>query len=173
MSAPAEPARRRAAVLAAPFLILVGIVQMTGDILGLTALKGIGAAWGASPAPKVFSSVRGLETYSTRFFVEWTDPVGETHSVLLTPEIYGRLRGPYNRRNIYGAALAYGPVLMDNPATRRLLRTVTGHALCGDAPLLQELGLDVAGATNVRVRYEPVAGTDMGDLARLVEAPCR
>lgn len=40
------------------------------------------------------------------------------------------------RRNVYGAALAYAPVLP--PALRD---PVMRHALCGDAPLLRELGL--------------------------------
>jgi hypothetical protein len=160
---------------AAIFLVVLGLLQMTGDLLERyvhapagRALKGLGAATTASPAPKVFSSVRGLETYSTRFFLEWTDHAGIAHSVQVTPELYGRLRGPYNRRNVYGAALAYGPVL---PETLR--DPVMRYALCGDAPLLRELGIDplqVAG--RVRVRYEPRHGTDLGDLPRVLEAPC-
>ncbi len=110
----------------------------------------------------MFSSVRGLETYSTRFFVEWTDRAGAAHALLVTPEIYARLRGPYNRRNVYGAALAYGPVL---PVELR--DPVMRYALCGDAPLLRELGIDpeqIAG--RVRIRYEPLPGTDLGDMPR-------
>ena len=157
------------------FLVVLGLMQMTGDLMehyvyapvGL-AFKGLGAATAASPAPKVFSSVRGLETYSTRFFVEWTDLDGVAHSVRITPEIYARLRGPYNRRNVYGAALAYGPVLPES-----LRDPVMRYALCGDAPLLCELGIEthrIAG--RLRIRYEPLPGTDLGDLPHLLEAPC-
>jgi hypothetical protein len=160
---------------AASFLLVLGLLQMTGDLLEQYVskpvgrlLKGVAAATTASPAPKVFSSVRGLETYSTRFFVEWTDQHGARRSLLVTPEVYARLQGPYNRRNVYGAALAYGPVL---PAELR--DPVMCYALCGDAPLLRELGVnpdDVRGP--VRIRYEPRPGTDMGDLPRVLEAPC-
>jgi hypothetical protein len=160
---------------AAIFLVVLGLLQMTGDLmeryvyapLGM-AIKALGAVTAASPAPKVFSSVRGLETYSTRFFVEWTDLDGVAHSVQITSEIYARLRGPYNRRNVYGAALAYGPVLPEN-----LRDPVMRYALCGDAPLLRELGINtdrIAG--RVRIRYEPLLGTDMGGLPHLLEAPC-
>jgi hypothetical protein len=160
---------------AAIFLVALGLLQMTGDLLEQyvsaplgRALKGMGAATTASPAPKVFSSVRGFETYSTRFFIEWTDRSGNEHSLRITPEIYARLRGPYNRRNVYGAALAYGPVL---PA--KLREPVMRYALCGDAPLLRELGIDPSTiAGRVRIRYEALAGTDLGDLPRLLEAPC-
>src|SRR5438552_11459313 len=92
-------------------LLIVGLLQMTGDLLHVGALKGIGAATGASPAPKVFCSVKGLETFSSDFVVEWTDRDGAAHALKLTPEINARLNGPYNRRNVFGAALAFAPVL--------------------------------------------------------------
>ncbi len=167
-NAPEHPLRKAAPVL----LLLVGLLQMAGDTLGVPVLRGLGAAWGASPAPKVFSEVRGLETYSTRFRLEWTDTSGASRELELTPEVYGRLLGPYNRRNVYGAALAYGPLLVSDERTRRLYRAVVGYALCGEAPVLRELGIDPANASGVRLRYEPVLGSDMGTLPRVLEAPC-
>lgn len=144
---------------------MLGLLQMGGDVLRIPALKGVGAALGASPAPKVFSAVGGLETYSTRFYLEWEDRDGRHRSVLLTPELNSRLRGPYNRRNVYGAALAYGPVLASNPRTEPLLRAVLSHALAGEAPVLVELGVDPGSiAGPVRIRYEARPGTDLGDL---------
>src|SRR5262249_23441171 len=102
---------------AAIFLLVIGLVQMTGDLVQTyvnqpvgKAIRGIGAATLASPAPKVFSKAsneRGsIETYSTRFFLFWNDSTGQRHELELTPELYGRLQGPYNRRNVYGAALS-------------------------------------------------------------------
>ena len=103
---------------AALFLLIVGLLQMTGDLLRLPALKAVAAATGASPAPKVFSSVQGLETFSSTFYLEWRDRDGVAHTVELTPELYSRVRGPYNRRNVFGAALAYAPILSADPRTR-------------------------------------------------------
>lgn len=165
--------------LAPLVLLALGLLQMTGDALehlGATrlgpAVKGLAAATAASPAPKVFSAVRGLETYSTRFVIEWDEP-GGTRADALTPERYARLRGPYNRRNAYGAALAYGPVLATNPVTRPMLESVLAFALTGEVPLLGELGLDAAARTGpVRVRYEPLASAT-GDWPRVIEAPRR
>ena len=157
---------------AAAFLLVLGLLQMAGDLLRLPALKGIGAATAASPAPKVFSAVRGLETYSTRFTIEWTDRGGASHRLLLTPELYARLKGPYNRRNVYGAVVSYGPVLAADPKTRPLFRSVAAYALGGKAPLLKEIGIDPESVTGpVRLRYEPVEGTTLGDLPRLLEVP--
>jgi hypothetical protein len=139
---------------AAIVLTLLGLAQMMGDVAGIRALKGIAAATGASPAPKVFSAVQGLETYSTRFYLA---------GVEMTPEIYGRIRGPYNRRNVYGAALAYAPVL---PAELR--EPIMTYALCGSAPLLRELGI----SGKPEVVLEPLAGTSLGDLPTRFVASC-
>ena len=155
---------RTRAILAA-VLLGVGLTQMAGDLTGVAPLKGIGAATAASPAPKVFSAVNGLETFSTRFSLEWEDAGGGRHTLQLTPELYARLRGPYKRRNVYGAVLAYGPVLP--PALRD---PVMRYAVTGEAPLLRELGIDPAGARNVRVRYEPLPSTPP-EIPRLLEAP--
>jgi hypothetical protein len=145
---------------------------MTGDVLHIPALRAVGAATAASPAPKVFSAVRGLETYSTRFFVEWTDRAGGPHSLALSPELYRHIRGPYNRRNAYGAVTAYGPILSTDMRTAPMFRSIARYALCGDAPLLRELGVDPAGVTGaVRIRLEPLAGTPP-EVPRTIAVEC-
>jgi len=154
-------------------LVCLGLVQMLADVADLTALKGFAAATGAAPAPKVFSEVKGLETYSTRFLIEWEE-AGETHSHELRPESYARLRGPYPRRNAYGAALAYGPILESQASTRALYRSAAGYALCGERPLLRELGIDFDGqrAENLRVRLLPREGNPLEGLKTTLRAPC-
>ena len=141
---------------ACPLLLALGLVRMGADLAGASSLAGLAAATGAAPAPKVFSAVDGLETYSSRFFVEWTDATGNEHSIELTPELYARLAGPYNRRNVYGAALAYGPVLAASATTRPLQEAILRHAVCDDAPLLRELRIETPNRVGpVRVRIAP------------------
>jgi hypothetical protein len=152
--------------------VALGLARIAGALSGWGALEGIAAATGASPAPKVFSAVRGLETYSTRFFLEWTDEAGGARSLRLTPEVNARLRGPYNRRNVYGAVLAYGPLLVADARSRPMFDAVARHALCDDAPLLRELGLDPARVRDLRLRLEPRPGTEPSGLALVLRAPC-
>jgi hypothetical protein len=155
------------------FLLAVGLLQMSGDLLRLPVLKGIGAATVASPAPKVFSSVQGLETFSSEFYIEWTDRIGVAHSLKLTPELYAHIKGPYNRRNVFGAALAYAPILQKDPNTGQMFESVVQFALCGRAPLLREIGIEpdqLAGPP--RVRLVPRPGTAFGDQPFLITPSC-
>lgn len=142
--------------IAAAALVAVGTLQMTGDLSGSQAVRAVGAATHASPAPKVFTSQGGYETFSARFFIDWHAADGVWHAVELTPRAYRRVKGPYNRRNAYGAALSYGPVLAANARTRAMLEQVTHYGFCGDAPLLRELRIPASEIVYpVRIRLEP------------------
>lgn len=186
--------------VAAWALAVFGSVGMLGYFVDSAPLKGLAAATAASPAPKVFSAVQGLEhpdgdapaarplgtshaprrpasrvleTYSTRFVLAWSDLAGTRRELEVTRAIYARLRGPYNRRNVYGAVLAFGPVLVTNPASRPMYESVLRYAACGDRPLLAELGLDVDAVRDpVIVRVIPPDGVEL-DLPLDLEAPCR
>jgi hypothetical protein len=121
---------------AALLLLIVGAFQMLGYITGSRALRGIGAASAMSPAPKVFSDVDGLETFASEFTLRYRLIDGQHGSLRITPEVYGRLGGPYNRRNVYGAALSYAPRLPE-----RLWTTVFCYGMTPDGPLRREIGL--------------------------------
>jgi hypothetical protein len=138
------------------FLMAIGCLQMVGDVFKIAPIKAFALAIQTSPAPKVFTAHEGFETYSSEFFLEWRDHEGERHSLQVTPKEYYRgIVGPYNRRNAYGAALSYGPVLNSNEATRPMFESVSRYALCKDAPILSELGIDpkdVDGPVTIRLK---------------------
>jgi hypothetical protein len=146
----------------AVLLVALGVAQMAGDLTGVAGLRAIAAAAGASPAPKVFAAVQGLETYSTRFFIESAD-----RRIELTPELYARMRGPYNRRNAFGAAVAYAPVL---PAALR--DPALHYALCGRKSLLKELEIDLPSSETVTLVLEPLPGSTLGDLQTRFPVSC-
>lgn len=151
----------------------LGVAQMLFDAAGWSTLAGVAAATAASPAPKVFSSARGLETFSSGFALEVRFADGRSTRLALTPELNARVRGPYNRRNVYGAVLAYGPVLASDPRTRALFDQVQHGALCGGAPLLRELGFGEGEIASVAIELRPRAGIPAPDLtlAWTVECP--
>ena len=139
--------------IAATVLVVVGTAQMAGEVLGIAALKGVGAATGSSPTPKVFTAHEGFETYSSEFFLAWTDHQGERHKLKLTPANYRGVGGPYNRRNAYGAAISYAPVLHSSEATRPMLESVLQFTFCSpSSTILEQLGVnahEVAGPVTV------------------------
>lgn len=135
---------RRANVLCLVLLAL-GSLQMVGFCLGSRALRGIGASSAASPFPKVFcvAPVNAepevmLETFSAKFALRYQID-GEWLEMALTPEVYSRLRGPYNRRNVYGAILAYGPCLPPE-----MMALTVRYALVEPGPMRDELGLPLS-----------------------------
>jgi len=138
----------------AALLLLLGVAQMAGTLLHWPRLQAVAAATNASPAPKVFSAIRGLETFSSSFFLRWQTADGSLQHFPITPRESARLKGPYNRRNVYGAVLSYGPVLAADPRTRPMLDAVLRAAFGGEAPLLKELGVekkDISGNLDIVV----------------------
>jgi len=133
---------------AALSLAVIGCMQMAGYVTGSRFLRGVGAATAASPLPKVFSDVDGLETFASEFTVRYRDAHGTIRETRITPELYGHLAGPYNRRNVYGAALSYAPRL---PGA--LWESVYCYGLGPRGPLRSELGLGPdAVEISVRIR---------------------
>jgi hypothetical protein len=128
--------RAKTANVLALFITALGCTQMVGYFTGSRVLRGIGLASVAAPLPKVFSDVDGLETFASSFTLHGVNAHGTPFELPITPEIYARLEGCYNRRNVYGAALSYAP-RMPEP----LWSAVFCYGLKPGGPLLREFDL--------------------------------
>jgi hypothetical protein len=122
--------------LGALVLGLIGLSQMAGDLFGVRALKGLGAASAMAPCPKVFCDVNGLEGFASTFTLRLTGRDGGVREMEITPEVYALLQGPYNRRNAYGAAISFAPKLPSN-----LWQSVYRYGWRKGGPLRRELKL--------------------------------
>ena len=154
------------------FLISLGSLQMIGDVLGLPRLKGFAAAIQVSPAMKVFTAHQGYETHAARFTLHWEDAAGIPQTLALNPDTYARVAGPYNRRNIYGAALAYGPILRSDPRTRAMQESVMRYAFCTPGSLGVELGIP-PDVQNLRMEVLPTRSDARRDLELAWGVDCR
>ena len=67
-------------------LLAVGSLQMIGYLSGVKLIRGLGASTAASPLPKVFSSVRGFETFAADFTLIYEAADGGTVELPITPE---------------------------------------------------------------------------------------
>ncbi|MEM1156959.1 MAG: hypothetical protein AAF571_12120 [Verrucomicrobiota bacterium] len=123
-------------------LLVWSFSAMAGHVLGIAPLKGLGLASMAAPYTKVFCQAESLEdgrhfeTFAARFTLKYLRSDGSTESLQITPEVYQRLAGPYNRRNTYGAVLAYGPALPED-----MRRATFRYALIEPGVIVEELGL--------------------------------
>ncbi|MEM0964629.1 MAG: hypothetical protein AAGJ81_00575 [Verrucomicrobiota bacterium] len=115
-------------------ILCFGCLQFIGYLLGSATLRGIGAACGFAPYTKVFSDVDGFETFAADFSLVLKTDDGEQETIVVTPEFYRQLKGPYNRRNVYGAALSYAPRLPEE-----LWQSVFCYGVNG--PLREEFGI--------------------------------
>jgi hypothetical protein len=141
--------------LIAVALVMLGSIQMIGDVCHVPLLKGIGQATNASPAPKVFTSQNGYETFSKRFFFKVKDKNGNTKIVEITPSNYQHLKGPYNRRNMYGAAISYSPVLVKFSQTKPMFYSVAEYGLCTQNTILDEMGIEYDKTQPITLMIEP------------------
>ena len=121
-------------------IIAIGSLQMIGYLTESKILRGLGAVSCSAPLPLVFGEVKGVETFAADFFVKYKTSLGRDSMIQITPAMYSNLKGPYNRRNVYGAALSYGPVFPEN-----IWQPILQHGIC-DRSLLREMGLDDSGS---------------------------
>ena len=134
--------------VAALVILLIGSTQFLGYLLNIPTLKGIGFASVIAPFPKVFSDVDGLETFASDFTLILTSDQGKVTEQSITPELYSKLTGPYNRRNVYGAALSYAPRLKEE-----IWRMVFCYAFYDPGVLRHEFELPVT-IRHVAVRIQ-------------------
>lgn len=133
------------------FILGWGCSAMLGHMLRIPALKGLGLASAAAPYTKVFCQAedqtdgRKFETFAMDFKLHYRLEDGTDQCMIITPEIYQKMKGPYQRRNVYGAVLAYGPALPEDMRQKTL-----HYALIAPGAVPEELGLP-AGATNFRI----------------------
>lgn len=152
-------------------LISLGSLQIAAEALRMPRLKGLAAATQVSPAMKVFTAHQGYETHAARFALSWRDRDGVAHTLKLDPQTYAKLAGPYNRRNVYGAAFAYGPLLRNDPKLRPMQESVMHYALCQPGRLRSDFGIPVD-ATNLTAHVIPMRPMTRNDLGLSWEIDC-
>lgn len=129
---------------------LFALSAMLGDVLKVPVLKGVELASCAAPYTKVFGQAvtyedkKPFETFAAEFHLYYTTENEEMH-IVITPEVYQKLAGPYQRRNVYGAILAYGPALSEDIQKRTF-----DYAVNTPGTIRKELGIP-ADATDIRV----------------------
>jgi hypothetical protein len=92
-------------------LIVAGCLQFAGYIFKMPALRGLGIAYCVGPLPTVFSTVGGVEGFTTRHSIHFTDDKGYAGIIKLDQHFFSRFRGHYFLKQSYSLFLAYSHML--------------------------------------------------------------
>ncbi len=152
-------------IIAAALLLALGLLAVAGDALGVRRLEEYAAATGASPVARRLPWIdRDDLPAGEPVLIELRGRNGESRSYELGPERLATLGGPAIRRHAIERALSGAAALAATDATAssprdaeavRLLETVVRHALCGDSPVLRELGIEPeSGPGSVAIRRD-------------------
>lgn len=117
-------------------LLAIGSLQMIGYGVGSDRLRAVGAATAMAPMPKDFGDLKGVETFASEFTLGYWEPNGTEHALVITPEVYAGVAGPYNRRTVYVAAMSSAPRMPES-----LWTPVYCYGLAKDGPIRREIGM--------------------------------
>jgi sterol desaturase/sphingolipid hydroxylase (fatty acid hydroxylase superfamily) len=121
-------------------LLVIGCSNTVGYFGELDNIRGIAFATSASPLPLVFSAYNGVETFSTSFEFNITFMNGTTRSQMMDHKVYGMMKGPYNRKNMFGVALSHGP-FFDKENMIQVRQQILHWGLCNPGDLAKEFGI--------------------------------
>lgn len=141
-------------------LIVLGSLNILGFVTGQAWLRGLSIASVASPLPFVFSQFRGYETFAADYEVIAHYENGQKESVAISPPLYSKLGGTYNRRNTYGAAASYGP-RMTKPSEEALVNHVLAFGLCEGGPIARQLADPNVRSATLEVRSRTAGSTEV------------
>ena len=135
-------------------LFIMALFQPFGYLFTFPLIQKIGLFSMISPLPLVFSSYQGVETFSTSFELEiqFENDNNITTNItsytqVLTPESYGQLEGPYNRRNAYGVLFSHGP-FFTKPELIRMRDHALKYGFCENGPFIKEFYLQSSSSSS-------------------------
>lgn len=153
-------------------LLLVGLFGMGADLIDIPPLRAAATATAASPTPRTFSTVRRAELFSAQVSLRWRNPDGQSVTTELSPARFSAVTGPARRRSLYMVVLRLGPILASTPRFRPMFEAISSATLCGDRPLLRELGIDPAQVTDpISINIQPKHQIPEG-ISLHLELPC-
>ncbi len=121
----------------APLLLVgIGCLRFLWYFTGWFPLLRLGAQSVAAPLPIVFSGEGGSVSVSVRFALRVETALGETIEIDGRPGFHARIRGPFQRAQVYTAQFLYAQPV------NRVRDTILGFGLCDRGPLARELGID-------------------------------
>ena len=112
-------------------LVVWGTINSVAFIAHYDGFRDLGFVSVSSPLPLVFSAYNGYETFATGFNIMVKYKNGTVIDINLDVNTYGKITGPYNRKNIYGAIFSHGP-FFNNENLVKIRQQILHYAVCDD-----------------------------------------
>ena len=110
-------------------LIAVGCLSSVGFIFGMPTVRAVGTISVVSPLPLVFSTYYRQETFSTYFTLDIYTTNDTRIIIPMTRDVYEKIDGPYNKRNVYGVVFSHGPFFR-SPELIQLRHQILHYGFC-------------------------------------------
>lgn len=127
-------------------LLFIGCLNTIGFLLSSPQIRGLAFSTAASPLPLVFTKYNGVETFSTTFMADLYTTNNTKITIPIDYDIYSQIKGPYNRRNIFGAIFSHGPFFQ----TKELLELrnqILSYVICKNSLNFKLNDLQIKNAT--------------------------
>ena len=92
-------------------LISVGCLQFAGYVFKNIPLRGLGISYCVGPLPTVFSTIGGVEGFSSTHTIHFTNDKGKADTIKLDQHLFSQFNGHYFLKNAYSLFLAYPHIL--------------------------------------------------------------
>lgn len=122
-------------------LVIWGSLNSALFLMHYDGAREIAFVSASSPLPLVFSTFNGQETYSTGFNITVEYQNGTIIQSPLDANLYNKMGGAYNRRNIYGAVFTHGP-FFDRDVLINIRQNILHYAVCAPGSLTKEFGFE-------------------------------
>jgi len=121
-------------------LVIIGCLNTFGYVNNMPKVRGVAFMTVASPLPLVFSVYNGIETFSTMFDLDITFQNDTQIQKTIDHKLYGNMKGPYNRKNVYGVVFSHGPFFKE-PNQIKMRDQILQYGLCKPGELAKEFGI--------------------------------
>jgi hypothetical protein len=136
-------------------LVTIGSLHIVGYSLNNEAIKGVAFATSSSPLPLVFSAYNGIETFSTSFEFNVVTKNYTKINMCMDNKLYSKLKGPYNRRNVFGVIFSHGPFFNKlNMIKKR--QQILYWGFCYPGSLASEFGINSIFNTTVLIKSKTI-----------------
>lgn len=116
-------------------LIFLGLLQISGFILGNKSMYNLGSVITASPFPKIFDKIDGLEYWSQKYSLKLNYKNGNSINLPITSDTFSKIEGNHLIKITYALSFSL------YPTRRKKNKRILLLGICDGGPLARNFSL--------------------------------